>query len=199
MTVTKYHSKQKSGAVDKIYNYFSTEFWLITANIIAISNWFMHPESLGAVGLIVGGLGLVTFVTMITNRRAQQLFSQFHRNYQNTGLLTLALSLLVAITVFNYATSPSQALILTDSGKTALTALFNGGTAGGTASTSITNVINAIFIMFKALFFIGFMVALYKAYEKYTDRAEISDVIKTPLVLLIVVGLVDGAATAFLG
>jgi hypothetical protein len=43
------------------------------------------------------------------------------------------------------------------------------------------------------------MWALYKAYEKYTDQADLGDVIKTPLILLLVIGLIDGAATVFLG
>jgi hypothetical protein len=42
------------------------------------------------------------------------------------------------------------------------------------------------------------MWALYKSYEKYTDQADLSDVIKTPLILLLVVGVIDGAAGLFL-
>ena len=95
--------------------------------------------------------------------------------------------------LFNYATDPSQALILTTGGQTGLKKLLGGGTA------AVGTVIDSIFLVFKALFFISFMWALYKAYEKYTDQADLGDVIKTPLILLLVIGLIDGAATVFLG
>jgi uncharacterized membrane protein YidH (DUF202 family) len=200
MTMTKYKDRYRAeesemGTFDKFYYSCSTEFWLIVANLVVVTNWFMHPESLGAILLLAFGLGLVVIAVLRTNRRAQQLFRQFNRDYQTSGFLMLILGLVVGITVFNFATDPSHALILTDSGKTALTQLFGGGSA---ANPALAAVITNIFLIFKALFFISFMWALYKAYEKYTDQADLSDVIKTPLILLIVVGLIDGAAGVFL-
>jgi hypothetical protein len=197
--MTKFRSQERHrpesqmGIFDKVYNSFSIDFWLIVTNLIIVTNWFMHPQSLGAISLLAVGLGLVIFAVIITDRRAQQLLRQFQRDHQNSGLLTLVLGLVVAITVFNYATDPSQALILTDSGKTGLKTLLGGGTA------AVGTVIDNIFLIFKALFFISFMWALYKAYEKYTDQADLADVIKTPLILLLVIGMIDGAATIFLG
>ncbi|NJR31830.1 MAG: hypothetical protein HC778_01800 [Chamaesiphon sp. CSU_1_12] len=170
MTMTKYQrSKHNSNVIDRIYNSRSVDFWLVVANLVTIANWFMSPESLGAVGLMAGGLGLAIFTTILTNRKAQQTFQEFKRNYKSTGLLTLALSLLVVVTVFNYATSPSQALILTNDGVAQLTALFNGSTSGS-ASTATSDVIKSIFVIFRALFFIGFMIALYKAYENIPTK-----------------------------
>ena len=197
--MTKFRSQDRHrpelemGIFDKVYNSFSVDFWLIAANLVVVTNWFMHPQSLGAISLLAVGLGLVIFAVIITDRRAQQLFRQFKRDYRTSGLLTLILGLVVAVTVFNYATDPSQALILTTGGQAGLKKLLGGGTA------AVGTVIDSIFLVFKALFFISFMWALYKAYEKYTDQADLGDVIKTPLILLLVIGLIDGAATVFLG
>ena len=197
--MTKFRSQDRHrpelemGIFDKVYNSFSVDFWLIAANLVVVTNWFMHPQSLGAISLFAVGLGLVIFALIITDRRAQQLLRQFKRDYRTSGLLTLILGLVVAVTVFNYATDPSQALILTTGGQAGLKKLLGGGTA------AVGTVIDSIFLVFKALFFISFMWALYKAYEKYTDQADLGDVIKTPLILLLVIGLIDGAATVFLG
>lgn len=197
--MTKFRSQDRHrpelemGIFDKVYNSFSVDFWLIAANLVVVTNWFMHPQSLGAISLLAVGLGLVIFAVIITDRRAQQLLRQFKRDYRTSGLLTLILGLVVAVTVFNYATDPSQALILTTGGQAGLKKLLGGGTA------AVGTVIDSIFLVFKALFFISFMWALYKAYEKYTDQADLGDVIKTPLILLLVIGLIDGAATVFLG
>jgi uncharacterized membrane protein YidH (DUF202 family) len=210
MTMTKYKSQGRYGAeepemgmFDKFYFSFSTEFWLIAANLVVVTNWFMHPESLGSILLLAVGLGLAIFAILGTNRRAQQLFRKFKRDYRTNGLLLLVLGLVVGVTVFNFATDPSHALILTDSGKLPLIRLLGGtATANATVATAntltINNVINNFFFILKALFFITFMWALYKSYEKYTDQADLSDVIKTPLVLLLVVGVIDGAAGLFL-
>jgi hypothetical protein len=210
MTMTKYKSQDRYrqepelGMFDKFYYSFSTEFWLVVANLVVVTNWFMHPESLGAISLLVGGLGVIIVAVLSNNRRAQQLFRQFKRDYRNSGLLTVLLSLVVAVTVFNYATDPGHALILTTAGQTSLKTLLSGGTgataaAGAAASTTVGTVVDNLFLVFKALFFISFMWALYKSYEKYTDQADLSDVIKTPIVLLLVIGLIDGAAGLFLG
>jgi hypothetical protein len=212
MTMTKYKSQDRyrsaepeMGMFDKFYYAFSTEFWLIAANLVVVTNWFMHPESLGSILLLAVGLGLVIFTLLGTNRRAQQLFRQFKRDYRTNGLLMLVLGLVVGVTVFNFATDPSHALILNNNGQQALSRLLGGtGAAGAAASTTtgtvttIDGVVSNIFLVFRALFFISFMWALYKSYEKYTDQADLSDVIKTPLILLLVVGVIDGAAGLFL-
>ena len=44
----------------------------------------MHPQSLGAISLLAVGLGLVIFAAIITDRRAQQLFRQFKRDYRTS-------------------------------------------------------------------------------------------------------------------
>jgi uncharacterized membrane protein YidH (DUF202 family) len=211
MTMTKYKPQDRyrsaepeMGMFDKFYFSFSTEFWLIAANLVVVTNWFMHPESLGSILLLAVGLGLVIFTLLGTNRRAQQLLRKFKRDYRTNGLLMLVLGLVVGVTVFNFATDPGHALILNTSGQQALSRLLGGNGTVATASTAIAatstidNVVSNIFLVFRALFFISFMWALYKSYEKYTDQADLSDVIKTPLILLLVVGVIDGAAGLFL-
>ncbi len=199
MTMTKYksHDRYRSeepemGMLDKFYYSFSTEFWLIVANLVVVTNWFIHPESLGSILLLAVSLGLVVFAVLGTNRRAQKLFRQFKRDYRTNGLLMLVLGLAVGASVFNFATDPSHALILTTDGQAGLKKLLGGDTA------AVGTVVDSIFLIFKALFFISFMWALYKAYEKYTDQADLADVIKTPLILLLVIGIIDGAAKVFL-
>jgi hypothetical protein len=211
MTMTKYKShdryiseESEMGMFDKFYYSFSTEFWLIVANLVVVANWFLHPESLGSILLLAVSLGLVVFAVLGTNHRAQKLFRQFKRDHRTNGLLMLVLGLVVGVTVFNFATDPSHALILTDSGQKTLSTLLGGAGTVTTTATAVTGtatidtVVGNIFLVFKALFFISFMWALYKSYEKYTDQADLSDVIKTPLVLLLVVGVIDGAAGLFL-
>jgi hypothetical protein len=191
MTMTKYKkSTEKLNIVDRIYNSRSVDFWLITANLVVVTNWFLHPESLGAVGLMVAGLGLAIVTTIATNRRAQQILKEFSHDRQRTGLLTLVLSLVVAITVFNYATDPSQALVLNNDGVDKLKTIVGNSTASN-------GIIDNFISILRALFFIGFMLALYSAYETYIERKELGDVIKAPLVLLLVIGLIDGAAKVF--
>lgn len=189
--MTKYKkSTEKLNIVDRIYNSRSVDFWLITANLVVVTNWFLHPESLGAVGLMVAGLGLAIVTTIATNRRAQQILKEFSHDRQRTGLLTLVLSLVVAITIFNYATDPSQALVLNNDGVDKLKTIVGNSTASN-------GIIDNFISILRALFFIGFMLALYSAYETYIERKELGDVIKAPLVLLLVIGLIDGAAKVF--
>lgn len=183
-------SKQKLNIVDRIYYSRSVNFWLIVANLIVIANWFLHPQSLGAIGLMVVGLGLAIVATIATNRRAQQILKEFSRDRQHTGLLTLVLSLVVAITMFNYATDPSQALVLNNDGVDKLKTIVGG-------STTSNGIIDNFTAILRALFFIGFMLALYSAYETYIERKELGDIVKAPLVLLLVIGLIDGAAKVF--
>jgi hypothetical protein len=109
---------------------------------------------------------------------------------QRTGLLTLVLSLVVAITVFNYATDPSQALVLNNDGVDKLKTIVGNSTASN-------GIIDNFISILRALFFIGFMLALYSAYETYIERKELGDIVKAPLVLLLVIGLIDGAAKVF--
>jgi hypothetical protein len=205
MTMSKYRSPKRKpepdlALIDKIYNSCSVEFWLIVANLVVVTNWLVRPESLGAISLLVFGLGLTIVGIISTDLRAQQLFRQFQRDHRSSGLLTLVLGLVVGITIFNFATDPSHALILTNSGEASLKKIFGGtGSIGGTVNAGIDAVITNLFLIFKALFFISFMWALYKSYEKYTDQSDLGDVIKTPLILLIVVGTVDTAAKLFLG
>ena len=189
--MTKYKKfTEKLNIVDRIYNSRSVDFWLITANLVVVTNWFLHPESLGTVGLMVAGLGLAIVTTIATNRRAQQILKEFSRDRQRTGLLTLVLSLLVAITIFNYATDPSQALVLNNDGIDKLKTIVGNSTASNGIIDNFTSIL-------RALFFIGFMLALYSAYETYIERKELGDIIKAPLVLLLVIGLIDGAAKVF--
>jgi hypothetical protein len=191
MKMAKYKKfSEKLNIVDRIYNSRSVDFWLITANLVVIANWFLHPESLGAIGLMVAGLGLAIVTTIATNCRAQQILKEFSRDRQRTGLLALVLSLVVAITIFNYATDPSQALVLNNDGIDKLKTIVGNSTASN-------GIIDNFISILRALFFIGFLIALYSAYETYIDRKELGDIVKAPLVLLLVIGLIDGAAKVF--
>ena len=55
--MTKFRSQDRHrpelemGIFDKVYNSFSVDFWLIAANLVVVTNWFMHPQSLGAISL----------------------------------------------------------------------------------------------------------------------------------------------------
>jgi hypothetical protein len=192
----KAQPRQTNNVIGRIYNSFSLDFWLTTANLVLVTNWFLHPESLIATTCMAGGVSLVGCALVNGNRHNTQKFNEFLRRYKITGLLCLILGLVTAITVFNYATDPSQALILTNQGITELRSIFTMG--GATANAGVASIINGMVLIFRILFFVGFMIALYKAYEKYTQQSEVMDIIQTPLILLIVVGIVDAAAAIFL-
>jgi hypothetical protein len=220
--MTKYTGKRRysnaqeqvsEGFIDRIYHSFSVDFWLITASLVLVTNWFLHPASTVATILMVVGASLGGFIAINSNPRIARALTNFIRDNKKTGIWTLVLGLIVGITVFNFMTSPSDALILNTAGSTALKKLLGGSgssaAAGFTAVTAATTVgstnsgvdtmIDNMMLVFKALFFVGFMWALYKAYDKYTQQSELQDIIQTPLVLLIVVGIIDGAASVFLG
>jgi hypothetical protein len=214
MTMTRTFQSTRSdrqrphNALDRFYHSFSAEFWLITASAIIIFDWCLHPSSSTTAFLMLASVSLGGFVCS-TNPRISRTASDFLRKHGKSGGWMLFVGLLVGITVFNYATSPSSAMILTQSGVASLKAMVTGtavstaaGTAAtstGTAATGATAIIDNMIIVFRILFFTGFMWALYRAYDKYTQQAELLDVIQTPIVLLVVVGIIDAAALMFLG
>jgi hypothetical protein len=207
-TSSSIHNRSRQrNAFDRFYHSFSTEFWLATASAIVIFNWLLHPSSGVAAFLMLAGAGLGGFALYSTNSRIAKNVGNFMRKYGNNGAWLLFLGLVVGITVFNYATSPSSALILTNSGVATLQNMVSGTSTSAAAATAGTGsgtavgsgIINNVIIIFRILFFIGFMWALYRAYDKYAQQAELLDVIQTPIVLIIVVGIIDGAAAIFLG
>jgi TRAP-type C4-dicarboxylate transport system permease small subunit len=200
MTKYNHRNQRKSGIVDRLYNSFSLDAWLIFVNLILVANWFLNTESLFATLVMAGGAGIGGWAIVNKSRHNKQKFNDFLRRHNQSGLLLLILGIVTTVTAFNYMTDPSHALILTDSGITQLKKLFAGTGSGATTTTvgTAANLVEAALLVFRVLFFLGFLVALYKAYEKYTEQAELADVIKTPLVLLAVVGLVDTAAGIFL-
>ncbi|PSB57068.1 hypothetical protein [Chamaesiphon polymorphus] len=198
MTRTFRIDRQKSRNVfDRFYHSFSAEFWLITASAIIIFDWCLHPSSSTAAFLMLATVSLGGFALCSTNPRIGRTASDFLRKHGKSGVWLMFVGLLVGITVFNYATSPSSALILTNSGISVLTTILSGGAAGGAASPA-AGILNNVILVFRVLFFLGFMWALYRAYDKYSQQAELLDVIQTPVVLLIVVGIIDAAAGIFL-
>jgi hypothetical protein len=212
MTRTFRIDRQKQrNAFDRFYHSFSAEFWLIVASAIIIFDWCLHPASSTAAFLMLATVGLGGFALCATNPRIGRTANDFMRRHGKSGVWLMFVGLLVGITVFNYATSPSSAIILTQSGIASLKAMVTGtavstasGSAatvagGGTPTTGATQIIDNMIVVFRILFFTGFMWALYRAYDKYTQQAELLDVIQTPIVLLIVVGVIDAAALMFLG
>ncbi|WP_373543514.1 hypothetical protein [Chamaesiphon sp.] len=214
MTRTARFNRQRPRNVfDRFYHSFSAESWLIVASAIIIFDWYLHPANGTAALLMLAVVGLAGFAVYFTNPSIGETVNEFFHKYGKNGTWLMFVGLLVGITVFNYATSPSSAIILTNSGVATLTAIISGnvgavtaggaatagGGVGGAAPAGATAIINNIIILFRVLFFLGFMWALYRAYEKYTQQAELLDVIQTPVILLVVVGIIDGAAALFLG
>ena len=176
---------------DKFYHSFSAEFWLAAASALVIFNWCLHPESVVSVFSMLIALALGGFMVVNTNSRLNKSIASFLNKYGKSGAWLTFLVAIVSITVFNYATSPSQALILTNTGVDQLKIVMGGATGPAALITTIITI-------FRVLFFLGFMWALYRAYEKYSQQAELLDVIQTPVILLFVVGLIDAAAALFL-
>ena len=115
MMMTKYNSKKQT-ALDRLYYSFSLDFWLILANVLAVSNWVL--DSTDALTLLA--LPLVAFGSswafVNKSRHNQTIFRNFIGRYKLTGVLSLLLALVTVLTVFNFATSPSHAFIVNETG-----------------------------------------------------------------------------------
>lgn len=216
MTRSKHKAKPQFtlSFIDDIYYSLSLEFWLSIATVGIAADWIFKfgTESLVVTLIWAGILGTYIFSTSrMANRLWQDLRGIKAPRYM--GLWLAGLATLTTLFFINAMTDPAHALIITQSGVTAITTLL-GGTSGATTATGTTAATTAIVgtapaglaafanmvvNLIKVVFALAFIFGIYGAYQKYNERAELQDIVQGPVVLIIAVLAIDGILAMIFG
>jgi hypothetical protein len=187
--MAKYNSKLQT-SFDRFYYSFSLDFWLILANTLAVANWAIDSTNI----LTMLALPLVAFGSawafVNKSRQNQQAFHNFIDRYRSTGILTLSLALMTLVTVFNFATSPSHAFIVNETGVDVFKKLFTAGDASN-ANSGLAGFANTIVIALRVAFFMAFVAVLINGAEELKNRSEWTEVVKMPIIFAVVLGAVE--------
>jgi hypothetical protein len=212
--MTKHKPKSKSisqvlsKSIDDLYYSCSLEFWLSIATVGITADWIFKfgTESLLITLAWTGVLGIYIFST---SRMANRLMRDL-RSIQAPRHLSLWLAGLGFLTILfaiNAMTDPAHALILTDSGETAIKNLLSGTSSTATTATTATATASATAIatntsisafggtvinLIKVFFALAFIFGLYGSYQKYNERAELQEIVQGPVVLVVTVISIDG-------
>jgi hypothetical protein len=210
--MTRYKRKAKPqftlSFIDDIYYSLSLEFWLSIATVGIAADWIFKfgTESLVVTLIWAGILGTYIFST---SRVANRLWCDL-RNIKAPrymGLWLAGLAVLTTLFFVNAMTDPAHALIITNSGVTAISTLLSGTaaaptTAGSTAAAGATGIVAAntgltafagmVITLIKVIFALAFIFGIYGSYQKYNERAELQEVVQGPVVLIVAVLAIDG-------
>jgi hypothetical protein len=211
--MTRYKRKAKPqftlSFIDDIYYALSLEFWLSIATVGIAADWIFKfgTESLVVTLIWAGILGTYIFST---SRMANRLWSDLRslKAPRYMGLWLAGLATLATLFFVNAMTDPAHALIITNSGVTAITTLLGGTstapTAAGATGTAGTGIITAptggglaafagmVVNLIKVVFALAFIFGIYGSYQKYNERAELQEVVQGPVVLIVAVLAIDG-------
>jgi hypothetical protein len=187
--MTKHKPKSKSisqilsKSIDDLYYSCSLEFWLSIATVGIAADWIFKfgTESLLITLAWAGVLGIYIFST---SRMANQLWYDL-RSLQaprHLGLWLAGLGVLATLFFINAMTDPAHALIITQSGVTAITTLLGGTAAAPTAAastaaasttgivatnTGLTAFAGTVVTLIKVIFALAFIFGIYGSYQKY--------------------------------
>jgi hypothetical protein len=203
---------RKYNWIDRIYYSFSLEFWLSIATVALMEDWIFKFGKDSLLLTIIWS-GIIATYSIFTNRTAGQLWHKIRsiKAPQNTLLLLSGLTFLSTAFIVNCTTDPSHALIITASGATAIKGILSGATFTGTALTAgaastgattagtFTAFAEGVIVLIKVLFALAFIFALYQSYQKYNERAELQEIVQSPVVLMVVVIAIDGVLQLMLG
>jgi FlaA1/EpsC-like NDP-sugar epimerase len=67
-----------------------------------------------------------------------------------------------------------------------------GLSGAGTTATGMAPFANMVILMVKLFFALAFAFGLYGSYQKYNERAELQEIVQSPVVLSVVVLAIDG-------
>jgi hypothetical protein len=211
--MSKYNSHKKPNLIDKIYHSASVEFWLSIVIVGIIADWILK-FGVDSIVLTVSFTAIAIAYLGMTNSAVGNLWYKFKRMKAPQYLsLLLSVTILGSLFLINCMTDPAHALIVTASGESAIKGLLSGkalevagtaaaSTAGSSASTGAAGMgkfAEVIITVIKLFFAFTFVFTLYGAYQKYQERAEIQEIIQSPVVLIIVVLAIDGMLSVILG
>lgn len=200
--------------IDDIYYSLSLEFWLSIATVGIAADWIFKfgTESLVVTLIWAGILGTYIFST---SRMANQLWSDLRslKAPRYMGLWLAGLATLATLFFVNAMTDPAHALIITQSGVTAITTLLGGtstaptgagatgaaGTAIITAPGGLAAFAGMVVNLIKVVFALAFIFGIYGSYQKYNERAELQEVVQGPVVLIVAVLAIDGILAMIFG
>jgi hypothetical protein len=212
--MTKYQQKTTAkprfslALIDDLYHSCSLEFWLLIATVGIAADWIFKfgTESLVVTLVWAGILGTYIFST---SRMANRFWSDLRslRAPRHLGLWLAGLAVLATLFFVNALTDPAHALIITNSGVTAISTLLSGTaaaptTAGSTATAGATGLVatntgltafaGMVITLIKVIFALAFIFGIYSSYQKYNERAELQEIVQGPIVLIIAVLAIDG-------
>lgn len=205
--------------VDRVYYSFPLEFWLFLVVVGTIVNLVCNHES-GSISIALAMSVVLGIYLVQSNRFADKVWN---KTCQGIKLSSKSLPLFTAFTglgsIFWITTvvETAHALIITASGETAIRSMLSGTAFGAAAATTSTTgtggavtttgsgtgglvgYANTIITLIKVIFALAFVFALYGSYQKYTERAELQEIVQAPVILLIVVLAIDGILAILLG
>jgi hypothetical protein len=189
--------------LDRIYYAMPVEIWLSLAIIVAIADLIFNYGTTSIA--ITVAVGIVLGIYLVQTR--QNLIP----------LLVISTILGTILMVFTVVDS-AHGLIITASGVTAFKGLLSGSVFTGaavtttgagvvTGTTAVTSAssntmqgfANGVILLIKVIFAIAFIFGLKNAYDKYTERAEMVEIVQAPAMLIFVVVAIDGMMNLIFG
>jgi hypothetical protein len=214
--ITKRKMTKNNNVLDRIYYSMPVEVWLSLAIVGAsadlIFNYGTTAIVTAAALVIVLGIYLV-----YSNEAVANICNKFVKTIQAPKnvipLLLVSTILGTALMVFTIHDS-AQALIITASGLSAFKGLISGqtftgaavqvgGSVGSTTASSnaagLVGFADGVVVLIKVIFALAFLFGLKNAYDKYKERAELTEIVQGPAVLIFVVVAIDAIMNLIFG
>ncbi len=197
------------------------EFWLGVAIVGASADLIFNYGSTAIVVTLALTMVLGIYLVQTSDAIASiwTKFAKAVKAPQNV-IPVLCISTILGTTLMVMTiTDSAQALIMTQSGVKAMTGLISGttftasntagsGGAGGGATSSggttsgvatLTGFAEGVIVLIKVIFALAFLFGLKNAYDKYTERAELTEIVQAPAVLIFVVVAIDSIMSLIFG
>jgi hypothetical protein len=196
--MTKYNNsrrRKQASFIDELFRSFSLEFWISLATVAVAADFIFK---FGTTSLIVTVIwaAVLGFCAVITNQVANKTFQDFNRAKIQPNLKwgLLILGVLFSLLCVGCMTDPAHALILNNTGATEIKELLNGSKMGTTNDT-LTKFADMVITGIKVFFAIVAIFAIKGSYDKYNERAELTEIIQAPIVLIITILAIDGVCS----
>jgi hypothetical protein len=208
--------RNNNNVFNKIYYSMPVEFWLGVAIVGASADLIFNYGSTAIVVTLalVMVLGIYLVQTSDAIASIWTKFAKAVKAPQNV-IPVLCISTILGTTLMVMTiTDSANALIITSSGVGALKGLISGQTFTGAAVTVGTAAVNGsnsagtntlagfaegIIVLIKVIFALAFLFGLKNSYDKYTERAELTEIVQAPAVLIFVVVAIDGVMNLIFG
>jgi hypothetical protein len=206
--------------LDRIYYAMPVEIWLSLAIIVAIADLIFNYGTTSIAITVAVGIILGIYLVQ-TNTIMSSIWTKFSRTIQirqNVIPLFVVSTILGTILMVFTVVDSAHGLIITASGVTAFKGLLSGSVFTGaavtttgagvvTGTTAVTSAssntmqgfANGVILLIKVIFAIAFIFGLKNAYDKYTERAEMVEIVQAPAMLIFVVVAIDGMMNLIFG